>query len=162
MFSPETPTKVDEGFVAIARLLSAKWGLDIPLLVKEHTPSRRSRPGPVGDQVYDRIRFLFYRNKDGLQHAIDQFEKHAVVAFSQWKFKPHADLDVLPNRSTPDSALRSDSFLKRTTITEEAAAELLKSLLRFLTDVTDGGRAEVGHKSPDKIRGRSSLSSQGL
>lgn len=153
MFSPETPTKVDEGIAAIARSLSAKWGLDIPLLVNEHTPSRHSHPGRVGDRVYHRIRFLFYRNKDGLQHALDQFEEHAVVAFSHWKFKSQADLDVLPSRSTFDSALRNDSFLKRSKISEEAAAELLKSLLRFLTDVTDGARAEVGRKEPNEIRG---------
>ncbi len=153
MISPRTPTKADDGITAIARSLSARWSLKLPLKEESRTPSRDSRPEQVGDQIYQRIRFLFYRHREALEYVLNQFEEHAVLAFSQWQFKPHADLDVILNRSAIDSALRRDSFLKRPTITEDAAAGLTQILLRFLIKVVDRVKAGVDYKVLDELRG---------
>ena len=75
------------------------------------------------------------------------------MVFSQWQFKPHGDLDVLPIRSTHDSALRRDSFLRRSEITEDAAAELTRSLLRFLDDVAARVKSNVDYKNPNEPQG---------
>lgn len=160
MSLPHTPTKADDGIPLIVRSLSAKWGLQIPPRDAQWSPARDSRPELVEDQVHGRIRYLYYQNRDALQYAIDRFEKHAILAFSQWQFKPRGDLNVLPIRSEHASALRRDSFLKRSEITEDIAAELTQSLLRILTEVRTRVMANVDYKDPDELQGteRSKLS----
>ena len=153
MSFPCTPKKADEGISVIVRDLSAKWSLQIPPRSELYSPARDSRPERVEDQVYSRIRYLYYRNRDALNYAIDKFEKYAPMVFSQWQFKPHGDLDVLPIRSTHDSALRRDSFLRRSEITEDAAAELTRSLLRFLDDVAARVKSNVDYKDPNEPQG---------
>ena len=152
MFSPQTPKKVDDGITALVRTLSAKWGLNLPLRDAKWSPARDSDLRRAEDQVFSRIRFLFYNHKDPLQYAIDQFEKHAISIFSHWKFKPRADIDVLPTRSTPDSTVNRDAFLRQTEITEDAAAELTLSLLRFLREVTDRVQSKVDYRDPDGVQ----------
>ena len=153
MLLPQTPKKADEGISLIARSLSARWGLHIPPRNELYSPSRDSRPERVEDQVHARIRFLYYQNKDALQYALDQFDKYAIVAFSQWQFKPHADLSVLPSRSAQDSALQRDAFLKRPEISEDAAAGLTQSLLRFLSNVADRVKLNIDYKESDELQG---------
>ena len=158
MSLPQTPKKADEGISGIIRDLSARWALQIPPRNEPYSPSRDSRPERVEDQVHFGIKWLYYRNRDALDFAIAQFEKHAVGLSSQWQFKPYGDLDVLPVRSADDSALRRDSFLKRLEITEDAAADLIKSLLRFLTDVMARVRSNVDYRDSNAAQGKFKLS----
>ena len=153
MSLPQTPKKVDEGISIIIRDLSAKWNLQIPPRSELYSPSRDSRPERVEDQVYGRIRYLYYRNKDALDYAIDKFEKYAPMVFSQWQFKPLGDLDVLPTRSTHDSALRHDSFLRRPEMTEDAVVALTQGLLRFLDDIAARVKLNVDYKDPNEPQG---------
>lgn len=144
MFPPRTPTKVvkaDQDINSRIQALSTSWNLQLPVRDAFWSPSRN----PVNSeekQIYERVRWLYFKNERALDYAIAEFEKHART---NWISKPHADPDVLPTRSIRPST-RQNTFLKKRNISEEDGAKLRKVLLDILKNVTDKVKAGVPYE----------------
>ena len=146
MEAPKTPTKArDDGINSIVKSLCSKWGLKLPIRDTPWSPSKIPHPGAVEERVLVRIRFLFFKDRDALDSAVKQFEDHAPYVFSEWKFKPQAELEVLPSLPSSESALRRDSALLRddVTVTERVTAELAENLLHCLDQAAELVRLSI-------------------
>ena len=136
MFPPRTPTKgskADDEINAVIQTLSAKWGLQLPVRDALWSPSR-STVNPGENNVYQRVKYLYWKDKKALDCAVAEFERRAKT---NWVPKPHADPDVLPSRSIRPST-RHDTFLKkRSAIGDKEAAELTNVLVDVLKTVTE-------------------------
>ena len=132
MSNPTTPTKRGDRINEIAEGLGAKWGLRLPIKNAPYSPSKVPNPDSEGEQILRRIRYLFWKDSDGLQRALARFDQHAQHIFSEWRFKPNAETDVLPSRGLSRNILQGDSFLKRKEISEPMVVSLSSALLRFL------------------------------
>lgn len=129
---PRTPTKADDEITTIITSLAAKWDLKFPARDATYSPSKVKDPSRAEEQVMNLLRFLVFKDPKGLTDALERFETHAEMVFSQWQYKPRADLDVIPRRHPADSSLQSDTFLRRSKVTDATAGELMKSLLHHL------------------------------
>ena len=146
MEAPKTPSKTrDDGINSIVKTLCAKWGLKLPIRDTPWSPSKIPHPGAVEEKVLGKIRFLYFKDRDALDGAIKQFEEHAHYIYSKWKFKPRAELDVLPSLAPSESALRRDSARRRddVTVSEGVTAELAENLLHCLDQAAELVRLRV-------------------
>ncbi len=153
MFFPKTPTKADQGFIAIIRSLNVEEGLQLPIREGSWSPARDSRLERVEEQIVSRLKFLFFKHKGALYYVLDLFKKRALEVHSQWQFKPLADPDLLPTRPAAESALRRDFLRKRPYFSDEVVAELTQSLLRFVSDVADEVKSNANYAAPKLLRG---------
>ena len=157
MFQPHTPTKAikaDEDINSRIQNLSIPWNLQLPVRDASWSPSTN----PVNSeekQIYERVRWLYFKKEPALAYAIAEFEKQAR---SNWISKPHADPDVLPTRNIRPST-RQNTFLKRRNISEEDGAELRRVLLDILKNVTDKVKAGVPYEDGNVSREADSLDS---
>ena len=146
---PKTPSKakLDE-ITKITNDLAAKWGLQFPVRDASWSPSKVLDPNLAEEQVLNRVRFLYFRDRSALDYAIDCFEKNAPAVFTQWKFKPHGEDGVLPRRISTRSSTAANSFLHRSEVPPDAAAaaELMKSLLHFVNRVAEDVKANVDYR----------------
>ena len=142
MLNPKTPTKADDGIERLKQSLSAKWGIQFPVRDLTWSPSR-SNLSLVEEKILTCIQFLYFRD-GALHHAIEQFEKHAFTLCSQWRFKPRAEVDVLPPREY--STLKKDFLHKRDQLDRDMIKELTDGLWHQLSQVVD--RVKKGEKFP--------------
>lgn len=132
MNPPTTPTKKGEGVNRLLRTLNTRWGLRLPVKDMPYSPSKVLDPEARGERIYQKIRFLYFKNEDALQWARKQFEDHAQQQPpSNWIFKPLGDPDTLPVRRPSGSLLRRD-LSTRFNVSEAAHDSLEETLLRFL------------------------------
>lgn len=96
----------------------------------------------------NRLKFLVFKDPQGLTDALERFEQHAQTVYSQWQYKPRADQDVLPRRPQAESSLRPATFLRRSEVTEAAAGELMKSLLHYLILAAEHVKQILQTRSP--------------
>ncbi|MCJ1262320.1 hypothetical protein MMC22_002190 [Lobaria immixta] len=134
---PSTPSKGNDEINSITTSLAARWSLQFPVRDATYSPSKVKDPTRTEEQVMIRLRYLVFKDHQGLTDALDRFEKHAETIFSRWKYKPRADQDVLPRRSHAESSLQRDTFLRRSEVTEATAGDLMKSLLHNLELASD-------------------------
>lgn len=81
-----------------------------------------------------------------MDHAIDQFEKHAATVYSDWQFKPRGELGVVPTREASKSGLKKDFLHKRTPLGDAAVKDLTDSLWNNLSQIAE--RVKKGEKFP--------------
>ena len=143
MINPTTPQKKGDEIDEIVRGLNARWALNIPTWDVLRSPSKVPQPDGIEDRILNTIRFLYWKHRSPMQHALEQFEKHALYISSEWKFKPRADTNTLPLRAPSDSSLRQHSFLKRNELPESAVHTLKEALLRFLLEAKDNPSAHI-------------------
>ena len=137
MFSPSTPTrgsKADDEINTVIQGLSAKWGLQLPVRDALWSPSK-STVNAGENNVYQRVKYLYWKDKRALNCAVAEFERRARTN-SNWVPKPHADPDVLPSRSIRPST-RHDTFLKKRSFSDKEAAALTNVLVDVLKTVTE-------------------------
>ena len=157
MFQPHTPTKAinaDQDINSRIQDLSIPWNLQLPVRDASWSPSRN----PVNSeekQIYERVRWLYFKNPRALDYAIAEFERRART---NWISKPHADPDVLPTRSIRPSTSQN-TFLKRRSISEEDGAELRRVLLDILKNITDKVKGGVPYEDGYVSREADSLDS---
>lgn len=154
MEAPRTPTKSrDDGINTIAKKLCAKWGLKLPIRDTPWSPSKISHPGAIEEKVLARIRFLYFKDREALDEAVKQFEDHAPYIYSEWFFKPQAELNVLPSLAPSDSALRRETALRRDDVTVSAcvAAALAENLLHCLDQAAELVRLRVEFEKGAKV-----------
>lgn len=123
---------------SIKKGLEVRWNLKFPERDKNWSPSKVVEP-KLGDQVLSRLKYLNYQDKDGLQKAVQDFEKKAIekTMRSQWVQKPLADPDVLLRRQPSRRLQNTSTALSHSSITAAMAAELMESLLQILTLAVD-------------------------
>ena len=146
MEAPQTPTKTrNDGINSLAKTLCTKWGLKLPIRDTPWSPSKIPHPDAIEEKVLGRIRFLYFKDRDALINAIEEFEEHAPYIYSEWMFKPRAELDVLPSLAPSESALRTESALRRDDVTrsERVTAELAENLLECLDQAAELVRLRV-------------------
>ncbi|KAL8793338.1 MAG: hypothetical protein Q9195_004115 [Heterodermia aff. obscurata] len=132
---PTTPTKAskaDNEINALIQNLSASWDLDLPVRDASWSPSRNTA-NPGEKDIYQRVKYLYWKDKPALNSAVAEFERRAN---SNWVRKPHADADVLPSRTLRPST-RHDTFLKKRSISGKEAAELRNVLIDVLKSVIE-------------------------
>lgn len=135
MFPPRTPTKgskADDEINTLIQNLSASWNLQLPVRDASWSPSR-STVNPGENDIYQRVKYLYWKDKQALDRAVAEFERRART---NWVPKPRADPDVLPSRSIRPST-RHDTFLKKQCISDKEAAELRNVLVDVLKTVTE-------------------------
>ena len=148
---PSTPTKgswADDGINTLIQKVSASWNLQLPVRDASWSPSRNTGNSGEND-IYQRVKYLWWKDKDALNCAVAEFERRAS---SNWVSKPHADPDVLPSRSVRPST-RHDTFLKKRSISDKEAAELrnvLVDVLRTVTEKVTGGLPYTFENGPQK------------
>ena len=149
MFPPRTPTKAikaDDEINARIQSLSASWSLQLPIRDASWSPSRN----PVNSeekQIYERVRWLYFKDEQALNYAIREFERYAS---SNWVAKPLADPDVLPSRGLRRSI--QNDFLKKRKMNDEEAAELRKVLFAVLKNITEKVKARIPYANKDILR----------
>lgn len=155
MFPPRTPTKAikaDQDINSLIQALSIKWNLQLPVRDASWSPSRN----PVNSeekQIYERVRWLYFKKKQALDYVLAEYEKQAET---NWILKPQADPDVLPTRSIRPST-RQNTFLKKRNISEEDGAQLRKLLFDILRNVTDKVKSGVPYEGENVSRETKSL-----
>lgn len=154
---PRTPSKADDKIKSITDSLAANWNLQFPAWDATYSPSTVRDPSRVEEQVMSRLRFLIFKDPDGLAVACERFEKHAETiqaetVQSQWKHKPRADSDLLPRRLHAEISFQRDPLLRRPQVSEATAGQLMKTLLHCLDLAAD--HAKQTQQSPSsKIYG---------
>ena len=134
MFLPSTPTKGSKEhneINSVIQNLSTSWNLDLPVRDASWSPSRNTA-GSGENEIYQRVKFLYWKDKQALNCAVAEFERRAK---SNWVQKPRADPGVLPSRSVRSST-RRDTFLKKRSISDEEAADLRNVLVDVLESVS--------------------------
>ena len=159
--NPETPTKADDKFEDIVYRLNIEWGLQLPTSDDE-MPWSPSCAGKTTDKgtILRKMRFLYYRHRKALDDSVTCFKEEAGTIFSDWKFKPRADLNVIPSCASSKSAVPNTSFLKKRDLDEPAAVlEVTARLLHILTNVVESVTTGKEHGTDSKSLG---VISQGL
>lgn len=149
---PQTPSKADAGIENIKKLLSTKWGIQLPARDSTWSPSKRDL-NRVEDKIVAFIQFLYFKKppqEGALDYALNQFEKNAVQIISKWHFKPYGDPDVLPSLEASKSALHQEFLKKRPALSEKAITELTENLKHFLDLTVD--QVKAGKKFPKSIK----------
>jgi len=137
MNPPTTPTKKGEEVNRLLQSLNTRWGLRLPVRNTPYSPSKTVNPEGRSERIYQKIRFLYFKNEDALQWARTQFEDHAQQQQpSKWIFKPLGDTDTLPVRRPSDSLLHRDSYA-RFNVSEATLDSLEETLLHFLDKAID-------------------------
>lgn len=145
---PKTPTKSGKAdqIEQLKQSLCAKWGLQLPVRDSTWSPSRRHRdPNRLEEKIASVIHFLYHK-EGALKFAIDRFEQNAIKVVSEWQFKPHADISVIPTQDPSKSILQADFLRKRNALSNEAIRELTESLLQHLGQIAD--RVKAGEIFP--------------
>ena len=133
MNTPRTPTKgskADDEINALIQNISLSWNLQLPVRDASWSPSR-SAVNPVENDIYQRVKYLYWKDKPALDRAVAEFERRAPT---NWVPKPRADPDVLPSRSIRPST-RHDTWLKKRSVSDKEAAELRIVLVDVLKGV---------------------------
>lgn len=133
MSDPTTPKKTGVEINRLARSLNSLWDLHLPIKEGAERPAKVPNRGAMEEQIYQKIRQLYFRDSETLNRALDSFSEKAKHVQSNWVFKPHADRDVLPQRAPGESLLQqrlSDIPLERHT-------ELRRCLLQLLFETLD-------------------------
>ena len=137
-----TPKKGDDKIEQLKQELSAMYGLQLPPREPTWSPSKRN-PSAMEDKIHNLIRFLYYKGSEGredevqpLNRAVAEFEQYAPTIISQWRFKPAAEVDVLPIRR--ESGAIQDNFLRKVpTLNDAGRQALLECLYQKLVRVAD-------------------------
>lgn len=149
---PQTPSKADAGIENIKKLLSTKWGIQLPARDSTWSPSKRDL-NRVEDKIVAFIQFLYFKKppqEGALDYALNQFEKNAAQIISKWQFKPYGEPDVLPSLEASKSALHQDFLKKRPALSEKAITELTENLKHFLDLTVD--QVKAGKKFPKSVK----------
>lgn len=85
--------------------INARYGTILPIRGPTWSPSKARGSNKLGNEVVDRIRFLYYKDNALLQKILDDFDKKADLIHTEWKFKPRAEEDVIPRHETSRSTL---------------------------------------------------------
>lgn len=134
---PTTPRKgAGDEVTRIVDSLSTKWGLRFPVRDLNWSPIKNEGRKSIADDVFDRIKYLRFRNRKALDYALSHFEEQAVLKCSNWVPKPRAERDVTPHRMSTRSSSQKD-FIKQPTIDEQTAVELMKTLLPLIDQVAE-------------------------
>jgi hypothetical protein len=109
----------------LVQTISEKHGLEISIPKEGQSPSARksalkteTETARKADEVFQRIRYLYYRPDEELDNAVALFEREAEVLEIEngWVWKPYADNDVLPEgpeRPSPQPQTRSIAYARR-------------------------------------------------
>ena len=138
MSVPTTPTKQGEDINRLLRSLNTEWGLRLPVRDKPISPSKIPRRDRRGERIYQKIRYLSFKNPEALQVACAQFETHAKQQESLWVYKPHAETDILPSRPAAEFLLRKKAYSRFNEVSEVDRDALEETLLRFLDEAVKG------------------------
>ena len=132
--NPKTPTKADNKFVVTVNQLKYDWGLQLPIGDGEMpwSPSQSERTDEA--KILRSMRYLFYRDRKAFDYTITCFEEQARIISSNWKFKPRADLDVIPSSK---SASSNDNFIMRRDLNETAVSKITARLLHIVTTIAE-------------------------
>ena len=145
MLHPTTPSQAGNDIESLKTSLSVKWGIRFLPRDLVWSPSRRDL-SRLEDRIHECIRFLYFQKNGALDHAIDQFEKHAATVYSDWQFKPRGELGVVPTREASKSGLKKDFLHKRTPLGDAAVKDLTDSLWNNLSQIAE--RVKKGEKFP--------------
>ena len=153
MLPPSTPTrtlKADSDINSRIRIISNKWALNLPIRDSSWSPSRHTSKSD-DQQIYERIRFLYFKDAVALDHAIAEFED---LVSTSWVPKPRADTDLLPSLNNRISTPQ-ESWLKRRDVSDAKTAELRELLLSVLKLIADKVRDGLPYKTENiKKEGR--------
>ena len=98
MTPPQSPGREGEAVDNLARDITARYGINLPIRGTTWSPSKtRSLRGP-GDEILNRLQYLFYADKERLQRILDDFDKKAEEIRTEWKCKPRAESNVIPRQ----------------------------------------------------------------
>ena len=138
MSFPTTPTKKGDGINQIARALNAKWRLDLAVRDSLWSPSRVSSPGLKEEQIFQLLRYLYFKHLVSLQDALRKFDVYASkYTSSKWVFKPWADPDTLPSRACSASPSRRDFSSRQPYLSENVTDALKDTLIHLLSEARD-------------------------
>ena len=140
MKPPVTPTKepANDKLIKTIDQLSARWGLPLPRRDAQWSPSKSALEQSVEEKVVGRIKFLSFKGPTALDKALEAFERKAVLISQGWIFKPHADHDLLPRRSsTAAGSLPGSTFLRRSNADPRIVNELMKTLFEYVDQAAD-------------------------
>ncbi|KAG8529683.1 uncharacterized protein KY384_005164 [Bacidia gigantensis] len=135
----KTPLKEDDGITRLKQSLSARWGMRFAARDNSWSPSKRD-PTSLDDKIHGCIQYLFWRKGNeaaALDYALAQFERHAPAIVADWVFKPRAEADVIPTRSSKDSSVNREFLKRRNELTDDNNQTLKQCLLQKLNEVAD-------------------------
>lgn len=108
---PRTPSLADrfegsssaDGLNHILEGRNFKWDLGLPVNTIESPKQRqlkcKSEEEECVNKIVDRIRFLYWKDRDGLLDALETFDVQAHKLYGGWVLKVNADRGVLPDKT---------------------------------------------------------------
>ncbi|TGO10654.1 hypothetical protein BTUL_0129g00380 [Botrytis tulipae] len=108
---PRTPSLADrfegrssaDGLDHILEGRNFKWDLGLPVNTIESPKQRqlkcKSEEEECVNKIVDRIRFLYWKDRDGLLDALETFDVQAHKLYGGWVLKVNADRGVLPDKT---------------------------------------------------------------
>jgi len=104
MDAPSTPSKNHNIKLELDQLysrLSSYWDLRVQSSTDSPSTRAAKREGSTPEQsarneCIFKLRFLYFKNKQGVLAALDRFDKQADNLYKEWVIKPGADRDLLP------------------------------------------------------------------
>ena len=107
MTTPQSPNRRVDAVDNLVRDINGRYDISLPIRGVTWSPSKtRGSRGP-GDEIVNRLRFLFYADKERLQKLLDTFDMKAKEICIEWEHKPSAEPDALLCQETSRSSLRS-------------------------------------------------------
>ena len=144
MLHPTTPSTADNDIEVYKNSLSAKWGIKFPPRDLGWSPSRRDL-SRLEDKILNCMQYLYFK-AGALKYAIDQFERHAAIVYSDWQFKSRGDLNVVPTREASENGLKRDFLHKRAPLGDDTVKDLTESLWNNLNQIVE--RVKKGEEFP--------------
>ena len=147
MSVPTTPTKQGQDINRLLRSLNTEWGLRLPVRDTPISPSKIPGHDRRGERIYQKIRYLSFKDPKALQIVCANFEAHAKQQESLWVYKPHAETDTLPSQPAAACLLRKRAGSKLNEVYEVDRVALEETLLRFLDEAVNGRSLFTGRRS---------------
>ena len=133
MSAPQSPHRSAEAVDNIAKEINVRYGISLPIRGTTWSPSKTKGSHRREDAILSCIRFLFFADNQLLQKVLDDFDNVAEKVSSEWRFKPHADLDVLP-RQKPHESVSRPQWRGSSLIQDPATVDHLTTAMACLLD----------------------------
>lgn len=106
MAAPQTPHRPHGSVDGIVSELNSRCGLGLPIRGEAWSPSESRGSQSKENEIVNSIRILYFQDNEFLQKALDDFDMKADQIHSEWRFKPRAEVDVIPRQNRRRSAPR--------------------------------------------------------
>ena len=161
MSVPTTPTKQGQDINRLLRSLNTEYGLTLPVRDAPISPSKIPRHDRRDERIYQKIRYLSFKDPQALQLACSHFKIHAKQQESLWVYKPHAETDTLPSQPSAGFLSHNGAYPKLNDVYKVDTGALEETLLRFLDEAVDG-RSLLASRRSESNAGRSTNILAGL